>query len=165
VLWAKIYAYIFSSRKRFLFSPKCRYCLWGLPSFQWILGVKQAGPEADSLPPSSDGLNSGWDYTSTVPHVFMVRAGITVLNLMNLDYVACVCARACVRSCMCVCVCARAYVCMYVCMFIIEKQADILNMKLLCTVTVNLGHVWILYEVCPKRIQPYLISREPVAWP
>jgi len=53
-------------------------------------------------------------------------------------------------------VCARPYVCMYACMytcmyvymymFIIEKQADMLNMTLLCTVTVILEHVWVLYE-------------------
>jgi hypothetical protein len=31
---------------------------------------------------------------------------------------------------------------------------------------INLGFIdRMIYEVCPKRIQPHLISREPVAWP
>lgn len=59
-------------------------------------GVKQAGPEADSSPPFCDGLNSAWNYTSTLPHAFMMWARITVLNLMNLGCAACV--RACVYN-------------------------------------------------------------------
>jgi len=58
-------------------------------------GVKQAGPEADSSPPSSDGLNSAWNYTSTLPHAFIVWAGTALLNLMNPCYAAYVCVCVC----------------------------------------------------------------------